>query len=86
MAGSGLEMQETGMPGGFWRTVIRRHLVDEAPDAMAACLDCNVTECDQNRYASCPIRLAYLAEAERYAAAHLAAHIDPRQRDRVSLA
>jgi hypothetical protein len=61
------------MPGGFWRTVIRRHLVDEAPDEMAACLECNVTDCDQGRYASCPIRLAYLAEAKRYAAAHLPA-------------
>ena len=42
-------------------TTIRRHIVAEVPDEMAACLDCGAVQCPNDRYETCPDRLAHSA-------------------------
>jgi hypothetical protein len=47
-------------------TFVRRHLVDDVPDEMSACLECGAVQCRQDKYETCPNRLAH-AEALRAA-------------------
>jgi hypothetical protein len=37
--------------------LVRKHIVDEVPDAMSACLDCGTLDCRDNIYETCPNRL-----------------------------
>jgi hypothetical protein len=41
-----------------WRRFVRRYIVDDVADEMDACLDCDETECPEERYKTCPRRLA----------------------------
>ena len=44
-----------------WRALVRKYIVYDIPDEMAACFDCNVARCSDERYESCPNRLAEAA-------------------------
>ena len=44
-----------------WRTLVRKYVVYDIPDEMAACFDCEATICPEEKYRACPIRLACLA-------------------------
>jgi hypothetical protein len=44
------------MLGWLWRS-FRRQIVADVPDAMAACMDCNVTQCSNDQFEKCPYRL-----------------------------
>jgi hypothetical protein len=46
-----------------WRRFVRRHIADDVPDEMVACLDCGETECSEERYQTCRHRLV---SAESY--------------------
>ena len=43
------------------RTFIKRSIVAEVPDEMAACLDCGAVECSHGKYENFPYRLARVA-------------------------
>lgn len=45
------------MLGKFW-TFVSRQLVGDVPDEMSACLDCSAVQCRDNRFETCPHRLA----------------------------
>jgi hypothetical protein len=50
-----------------WRTFVRKHIVAEVPDEMAACLDCDAVQCLNGEYETCTTRLiraAVLSMAE----------------------
>jgi hypothetical protein len=49
--------------GRLLRNFVRRHIVDDAPDEMAACFNCNVVECSNEIYETCPNRLAHTGDA-----------------------
>jgi hypothetical protein len=40
-----------------WMTFVRKNLVDDVPDEMAACLDCDAMQCLNGEYETCPTRL-----------------------------
>lgn len=44
------------MLGELW-TWMKRHLVEDVPDDMAACLDCLNLDCQVSRYETCVNRL-----------------------------
>jgi hypothetical protein len=41
-----------------WRRFLRWYIADDVPDEMDVCLDCDETECSEERYKTCPRRLA----------------------------
>jgi hypothetical protein len=45
-----------------WRSLVRRHIVDDVPDEMTACFNCDSVRCSEEKYEACPNRLAQLAE------------------------
>jgi hypothetical protein len=49
------------MLGKMIRDFTTRHLVDEVPDEMSACLDCGEVQCLNDKYQTCPNRLAQAA-------------------------
>ena len=40
---------------------IRKHLIADVPDELAACLDCDAVQCLNEKWETCPNRLARLA-------------------------
>jgi hypothetical protein len=42
----------------IWKTFVRRNVIDNVPNEMAACLDCDEVECSGDRYDHCAVRLA----------------------------
>jgi hypothetical protein len=38
-----------------------RHIVADVPDEIAACMECDVTECVEGKFRNCPNRLARVA-------------------------
>ena len=44
-----------------WRALARKYIVYDVPDEMAACFDCNVAQCTNDRYETCCYRLTYAA-------------------------
>jgi hypothetical protein len=44
-----------------WRTLVRKYIVYDVPDEMAACFDCNAVHCSNDKYETCPERLATVA-------------------------
>ena len=44
------------MLGKLW-AFVRKHLVNEVPDEMSACLDCGAIQCKDHEFLSCPYRL-----------------------------
>ncbi len=55
---------------------VHKFIVSEVPDEMAACLDCNVAQCPDGRYDSCPNRLAQ--EARQKFLQSVAEHLLPK--------
>jgi hypothetical protein len=49
------------MIGKLIRNFIKRHAVDEVPDEMSACQECRELQCLNDRYQTCPNRLAEAA-------------------------
>jgi hypothetical protein len=49
------------MVGELWRSLARRYIVNDVPNEMAACFDCNVVHCNHGEYEACPHRLAQAA-------------------------
>ena len=47
-----------------WRTLVRKYVVYDIPDEMAACFDCDKVNCADDNYRTCPYRLAYHAATE----------------------
>jgi len=47
-----------------WRTLVRKYIVYDIPDEMAACFDCDAARCPNERYETCPARLADVASAQ----------------------
>jgi hypothetical protein len=45
------------MPGEAWRALVRKYIVYDIPDEMAACLDCAAVRCSDERYETCVNRL-----------------------------
>src|SRR5689334_11901105 len=48
---------EAGMLSEVWRALARKYIVYDVPDEMAACFDCNVAQCTNDRYETCCYRL-----------------------------
>lgn len=46
------------MVGELWRNLARKYIVGDVPDEMAACFDCNALQCNDDKYETCPNRLA----------------------------
>ncbi len=44
-----------------WRALVRRYVVYDIPDEMTACFDCNAAICPDEKYRTCPRRLACCA-------------------------
>ena len=44
-----------------WRTLARKYIVYDVPDEMAACFDCDAVQCPNEKYETCPNRLAHAA-------------------------
>jgi hypothetical protein len=44
-----------------WRTLVRKYVVYDIPEEMAACFDCHTARCSNEKYEICPMRLAALA-------------------------
>lgn len=44
-----------------WRALIRKYIVYDVPDEMAACFDCDAVQCPNEKYEACPNRLAHAA-------------------------
>ena len=42
-----------------WRALVRKYIVYDVPDEMAACFDCNAVQCPNEKYETCPNRLAH---------------------------
>ena len=53
------------MPSERWRALARKYIVYDFPDEMAACSDCSVVRCPDEKYESCPSRLAVAAALRR---------------------
>ena len=47
-----------------WRTLARKYVVYDIPDEMAACFDCDAATCSDDKYRTCPYRLAGCAATE----------------------
>jgi hypothetical protein len=47
-----------------WRTLVRKYIVYDVPDEMAACFDCHTARCPNDKYESCPTRLAAMQAVE----------------------
>ena len=45
-----------------WRSLVRRYIVYDIPDEMAACFDCEVVRCPDDKYEACLKRSALAAE------------------------
>ena len=61
--------QQVVMLSEAWRTLARRYIVYDFPDEMAACFHCDVVQCPNEKYETCPSRLLSLsASAVRIAA------------------
>jgi hypothetical protein len=44
-----------------WRALVRKYIVYDVPDEMAACFDCNAVQCPNEKYETCPNRLARIS-------------------------
>lgn len=44
-----------------WRSMVRRHIAYDVPDDMGACFNCNTAWCPDDKYETCPSRLAQAA-------------------------
>ena len=44
-----------------WRALVRKYMVYDIPDEMAACFDCDAVQCPNEKYETCPNRLAHAA-------------------------
>ena len=44
-----------------WRALARKYLVYDVPDEMVACFDCDVVQCPNDKYETCPSRVAVAA-------------------------
>jgi hypothetical protein len=42
----------------IWRAFVTRNVIDNVPNEMAACLDCDEVKCSGDRYDHCAVRLA----------------------------
>ena len=42
----------------IWRDIVKRNVIDNVPNEMAACLDCDEVQCSGERYDHCAVRLA----------------------------
>jgi hypothetical protein len=49
------------MPSEVWRALVRKYIVYDVPDEMAACFDCHVVHCSNSKYETCSERLANAA-------------------------
>jgi hypothetical protein len=49
------------VPSEVWRTLVRKYIVYDVPDEMAACIDCRVVRCSNDNYETCANRLAHAA-------------------------
>ncbi len=45
-----------------WRSLVRRYIVYDIPEEMDACFDCEAVQCPDEKYETCPKRLAQAAE------------------------
>jgi hypothetical protein len=57
---SDLEIGLMGKARNFtavWRTFVKRNVIDNVPNEIAACLDCDELKCSGERYDHCPVRL-----------------------------
>jgi hypothetical protein len=43
------------------RGLFSRHVIAEVPEELSACLNCGVLQCSQERWVTCPHRLAEAA-------------------------
>jgi len=53
-----------------WRALVRKYLVYDVPDEMAACFDCNAVQCPNEKYETCPNRLAHATALKAVRAAN----------------
>jgi hypothetical protein len=49
------------MLGKLWARV-KAHIVEDVPDDMSACLDCEALQCRDDQYETCPRRLIRAAD------------------------
>ena len=52
-----------------WRALVRKYIVYDVPDEMAACFDCNAVQCPNEKYETCPNRLVHAAASKAARAA-----------------
>jgi len=52
------------MLGEAWRTLLKKHIVYDIPDEMAACFDCHIVRCPDEKYSCCPLRLAQITASD----------------------
>jgi hypothetical protein len=48
-------VQEGGVLSEVWRALARKYIVHGIPDEMAACFDCDVVRCPNDKYEACPV-------------------------------
>jgi hypothetical protein len=46
------------------RSFVKRHIVEEVPDEMSACLECGRLDCRDSTYVACPNRLRRKADLQ----------------------
>ena len=63
------------MLGEAWRTLLRKHIVYDIPDEMAACFDCDTRRCPDEKYFTCPVRLALVAASSAARAAEVPPYV-----------
>jgi hypothetical protein len=54
-----IRRREGAMLSEGWRALVRKYLVYDVPDEMAACFDCDAVQCPNEKYETCPNRLAH---------------------------
>jgi hypothetical protein len=42
----------------IWRDIVKKNVIDNVPNEITACLDCDEVECSGERYDHCALRLA----------------------------
>jgi hypothetical protein len=52
--------RETMMIHRLW-SFFSRHIVTDVPDEISACMECDATQCRDDRFRTCPNRLAQAA-------------------------
>jgi len=66
---------------GKIRDLIKKYLVADVPDELSACLDCDALQCSNDRWETCPNRLARAAALRAGRAAAAAIPPEPRLRE-----